>query len=159
MAIKDINWVADKVVTFLRSSLNAKIASINSDVNDGAPADPITSDNFYISELEKFPDFPLCCVIGNDTTTGSRNGEMRYGIERHDFTIAIALVGNDGEGNLRRRTSKTIRAIHEVLDADPTLGGYVIETTIHRKRYGGLMAHEDNALLQEGQLSVEILTT
>lgn len=152
---RDIGNVADKLVAKLRASLPAKLDSLDSEYADGITLEDIPTDNYFISERQKMPGFPLLCVIPERSDPS--NAEFRYSIEYHDLTLAIALTANEDEDTLKRRTLRTIRGVEEVLLDDRTLGGSVDDVLIGQKMYAPMLSN-GNALLQEAQLSVRVQT-
>ena len=154
---RDTIWVADKVVDILQSYLSTKFDALDTEYGDGIVLEDIDTTLFFISEVEKMPGFPLCCVIPESADPMSLSGEFRYGIEYHTLTIAVALVGSEGEEDLKRRTGRTIRGIEETLLTYRTLGGSVNDVLIMSKDYSPLLSHS-NALLQEAQMEIRVMT-
>ena len=154
---RDIEWVADQVVVVLRADLSAKLDVLDIEYADSITLDDIPTANFYVSELRKPPGFPICCVIPNTTDMSPFTGDQRYGIEYHELTISVALTNNIGEEDLKRRSTRTIRAISEVLDSNANLSETVEDIVQLSKEYGELQFGE-HALLQEAQLVVRIET-
>lgn len=154
---RDIGNVADKLVTTLRTALPAKLDTLDTEYNDGIVLEDIPTDNFFISERQKLPGFPLLCVIPESTDLNPFSGEFRYSIEYHNLTLAIALTANEDEDTLKKRALRTIRGVEEVLLSDRTLGGSVDDVLLIAKGYAPMLSN-GNALLQEAQLTVRVQT-
>ncbi len=153
---RDAAWVADRVVAQLKTSLPAKLTSLTTEYGDGLTLSNIPTENYVISERQKLPGFPMCVVISEDTEI-PEDGEFRYGIERHHLTIAVALMNNEDEDNLTRRTLRTVRAVEEVMLDNRTLNGSVVDVRPGRKDYANMIS-AGNALMKEGQLTIEVMT-
>ncbi len=154
---KDISWVADQINTTLKSYLPAKLDTLDTEYNDGIVLQDVLARNYFIAELQHPPGFPLVCTIPDRTDMAPFTGEATYEIEYHYLTIAVALTANSGEDALKRRVTRTLRAIAEVLDTYYTLGDTVEYVLPLEKQYAPLMAGE-NMLLQEGQLQIRVQT-
>jgi hypothetical protein len=150
---KDIIAVADALVTHFQSCLPAKLDTLDTEYNDGIILEDVPNQYYYITEKQKMEGFPLVCVIADNTDGRVGTGEPRYGIERHQLTIAVALVGNNTEEELERRTSRTLRGLQECIEDNRTLNCSVDYIDILTKQYGPLLTN-GNALLQESQMTI-----
>ncbi len=155
---KDIAWVADQVNTTLKTYLPAKLNTLDTEYNDGIVLEDIPNDNYFIAELQKRPSYPLLCTIPDRTDQVPFSGEASYEIEYHYLTLALALTANSGEDVLKRRVTRTLRAIGEVLDTYFTLGDTVEEVLQLERQYAPLMVGRENMLLQEGQQLIRVQT-
>ena len=148
---KDIAWVADRINAVLQAAWPAKRLA-----DSTLPAIP--THHYSICELRQVPGFPMVSTIPNYTDLMALSGEQRYGIEYHHLTIALALTSTKGEESLRQLSTRTLKAIQQILAADFTLGATVNAVVQLRKEYSPLMVG-DSALLQESQLMVRVQTS
>jgi len=154
---RDIAWVADKIVAQLRTSLAGVLTGLEVEYADGVDLEVIPNSHFFISERQKLPAFPLVCVIPDNTDALPFSGEVRYDIEYHYLTVAVARTANKDEDTLKRQTLRTVRGIEEVFLDHRTLGGSVDDVLILTKEYGPLLTAQDS-MLQEGQITVRVQT-
>lgn len=150
---KDSVWIADTMITHLQSCLPAKLDTLDTEYADGITLDDVPNEYYYVSEKQKLEGFPLVCVISDEADARPDTGEARYGLEFHQMIIAIALVGNNSEEELTRRTSRTLRGIQECFEDNPTMNCSVDVVEIVSKQYLPLLADE-NGLLKEAQLTL-----
>ena len=155
---RDITWVADTVVTQLKASLPAKFTELETEYGDSVDLEDIPTDNYFISERQLIPGFPMIAVIPENSDTTPFTGEVHYGIEYHTLTVAIFRTANEDEDVLKRQVSRTVRAVQEVILEHRTLGASVDDCIIMEKQYGPLLG-AGNALLQEGQVTVRVQTS
>ncbi|MBT3194807.1 MAG: hypothetical protein HN341_19845 [Verrucomicrobia bacterium] len=153
---RDIAWVADAIVTQLKSSLPAKLDALDIEYGDDITLEDIPNDFYYISERTRLDGFPLCCVVPRRTELQPFAGAQRYDIEYHHLTLAAALTLNEDEDQLKRRCLRTVRGIEEVLLTHFTLNGSVDDLLVIDKQYAPLLS-DGNALLQEGQIAVRAM--
>ena len=153
---RDAAWVADRIVAQLKTSLPARLDTLDTEYNDGITLADIPVDHYVISERQKLPGFPMVAVIQDDTDISEN--EFRYNAERHSMTVAVAMMDNINEDDLVRRTHRTLRGIEEVFLDNRTLSGSVVDLKCIHKSYSSLMTN-GNALLKEGQLEIEVMTT
>ena len=155
---RDIVYMSEVVVTQMKASLPAKLTALNAEYADGIVLENVEPGNYFISEKEKVPAYPVMCVIGNSTEMPV-DGQYRYGIEYHDITIAIALVFRGAsEEELKRRTSRMARAVEEVCLDNQTLSGSCADVVVTDKQFSQLLT-QNGAHLQEGQINVRVMTT
>lgn len=154
---RDIAWVADKMVAQFKSALPAKLTALTTEYGDSLALPSVASNNYFITEVRLIPDFPVVCVIPDDTDAVPYTGEGRYNIEYHNLTVALAHVANSGEDQLKRQVLRMARALEEVLIDSGTLGGSVEDVLVINKTYGPMLMSED-ALMQEAQIRVRVQT-
>lgn len=152
--IRDIAWTCDKIIESLKASLPAKLNTLDTEYGDVTLTD-VDNTNYHIAERRMVDGYPMICCIPDRADLLPDTGEGRMNIEHQYITIALTLTLNDGEDDLKRRTLRTLRAIEDVLIADSTLGGQVIDCLPMDKSYDSLMLDED-ALIQEAQLQVRV---
>jgi hypothetical protein len=153
---RDIAFVGDAIISQMKTSLPAKLDSLDTEYGDGILLENIEAESYFISEKEKIPNYPVMCVIPNRTEVPS-DGEYRYGIEYHYVTIAIGITGRgQTEEETKRRATRTVRAVEEVCLTNFTLNGSVADLIVVGKEYSPLVS-EGNALLQEAQLTVRAM--
>ena len=153
---RDTVWVADRIVAELKARLPAQLDALDTEYNDGVVLEDGGTDYYFVAEQRKLPGFPMICVIPESGVPGV-SGEDNYGIERHHLSIAVAVSVNEDPDKLKRRTARYIRAFQEVFLDYRTLSGSVTDITCGEKVFLPMMAG-GNAILQEGQLSVEVMT-
>ena len=153
---RDIAFVADTIVAQMKASLPAKLNEMDAEYADGIVLEDFEPGNYFISEKDKIPGYPVMCVIPERTEVPS-DGQYRYGIEYHFVQIAIALIGRgETEEILKRRTLRTVRAVEEVCLTSFTLNGSVSDLIVQGKTYSPLVA-QGNELLQEAQVTVRAM--
>lgn len=153
--IRDIAWTCDRINTVLKAALPAKLNTLDTEYGDTISLADVDNTNYHIAERRLVDGYPMICCIPDRADMLPYTGEGRMNIEHQYITIAITLSLNDGEDNLKRHALRTLRAIEDVLIADSTLGGQVIDCLPIGKTYDSLMLDED-ALIQEAQLQVRV---
>jgi hypothetical protein len=154
---RDISWISDQIVTILKADLPAKLTAYYSEYTDPIILTAPDETNYHIAQRRLIDGYPMVCVIPDRTETQPLSGEANYFIEYHYLTIAVALTLNDGEDDLKRRASRTIRAIRSLLKSHFTIDGSAVEMLPISEQYGPMMVGED-ALLQEAQVTVRAIT-
>ena len=152
---RDALWVADTIITLLKSDLSSELDALEAEYSDGVILDNIPDSNYAISEQAALPSFPFIVVIPDQTDLLPFDGEFRYGIEYHYLTISVARTANEGEDLLKRQTLRTLRGIEQVLIGNRTLNSQVDDVLLLQKEYGPLVT-DSGALMQEAQLYVRV---
>jgi len=157
---RDIAWVADTIISTIKSDLPAKLNELDAEYNDGIVLEDIPEQFMFVSEKLNPPGYPLLVVIAEGTDLNPFDGQSRYGIEHHDVTIAIALISRgEDEEYLKRRAMRTIRGIEEVFLENRTMNGNVNDVICISKEYSPLVGHDASTFfLQEGQLQIRVET-
>ena len=155
---RDTVWVADTLVTQLKSDLAAKFTELQASYDDGVELKSIPTANYFVSERRKVPGYPFIAVIPEEADAMPDTGQARYNMEYHTLTIAIARTANADEDVLKRQVSRTVRAVEEVILEHVTLSGSVDECRLLNHQFGPMMAGP-NAMLQEAQVMVRVLTS
>ena len=155
---RDTSWVADILVTQLKSDLTAKLTGMVISYGDSVDLEAIPTDNYFVSERRKVPGYPFVAVIPEDADFRPDTGEARYNFGYHTLTVAIARTANADEDVLKRQVSRTVRAVEEVILEHVTLSGSVDECRLLNHQFGPMMAGP-NSMLQEAQVMVRVLTS
>lgn len=153
--VRDIVWSCDKIIAVLRAGLTPQLAVLDAEYNDGVTLETVDTTNYHISEQSNPDGYPLVCVVPDRVDCMEDSGEYRHNLEHHYITVSVLLTGNSGEDELKRRCLRTIRAIEDVLIADSTLGGQVVDCLPLDKAYAAFLLDED-ALIDEAQLNVRV---
>lgn len=155
---RDIIWVADTINAQLKISLGAKLNSLDTEYGDGIELEDVPFGNYHVAEQVKPGQWPIISTIPDYTDQhGDGDNFDRYNIEDHYLTIAVAHSVNESEDQLKRRIGRYVRAVEEVMLENPTLGASVTDVSVLTKPMGP-MQHEENSLLQEGQVLVRVMT-
>lgn len=153
---RDIAWVADQIATMLKTNLPAKLTAYYAEYNDPIVLTSPDNTNYHIAQRRLIDGYPMVCVIPDRTDTQPLNGQANYFVEHHYLTVAIALTLNDGEDDLKRRASRTIRAIRSLLKSYFTVSGNAVEMIPISEQYGPMMVGADS-LLQEAQVTIRVI--
>jgi len=155
---RDIIWVADTINAQLKISLGPKLNDLDTEYGDGITLEDVPFGNFHVAEQVKPGQWPMVSTIPDYTDQhGDGDNFDRYDIEDHFLTIAVAHSVNEDEDQLKRRVGRYVRAVEEIMLSESTLSGSVTDVSVLTKSYGP-MQHDDNSLLQEGQVLVRVMT-
>ena len=154
---KDSVWVADKIVTELQGAMTAKLTALDREYADGITLATIPNHHYGLAEHVQPVGFPLLYVIPESADLNPAGGEVRYGIEYHTMTVAIAVVGNEDVDDLKRRSARSVRAVQEIMVSERTLSCSVSDVLPLSRAYSPLISSSDG-LMQEAQIQLRVQT-
>lgn len=156
---RDVVWVADKIIALLKASLPAKLNVLDAEYNDGIVLEDVQNDSYHVAPQLEPMNFPVVTVLYSNTDVHPFDGQSKYNLEHHMLDICVALISRgESEDELMRRTSRTLRAIEEVILGDRSALGMLNDTLIISKSCDRMFADENNGLFQEAQITVRAET-
>jgi hypothetical protein len=139
--IKDVEETLEIVKTLISTNLQAYLTVIQAEKADGRTLTAPTANDYIISEIDAFPNFPFIQFVPNtsNTVVAGLAGGIR---DEVDHNIIIKVHNTTPEGSTYDcsvRSYRFTRAIREIILDNRTISDQVIGIQIDNVNYAPMM--------------------